>query len=70
MIGHNRREVALRNRVQLLESRQRVALTALDGFQERLIILARDLLSIGDLSELVGQLQAVRALLGEEVQHG
>jgi hypothetical protein len=68
MIGHNRREVALRNRVQLLESRQRVALTALDGFQERLIILARDLLSIGDLSALVGQLQAVRALLGEEVK--
>jgi hypothetical protein len=68
MIGHNRREVALRNRVQLLESRQRVALTALDGFQERLIILARDLLSIGDLSALVGQLQAVRTLLGEEVQ--
>jgi hypothetical protein len=68
MIGHNRREVALRNRVQLLESRQRVALTALDGFQERLIILARDLLSIGDLSALVGQLQAVRTLLGEEVK--
>jgi hypothetical protein len=68
MIGHNRREVALRNRVQLLASRQRVALTALDGFQERLIILARDLLSIGDLSALVGQLQAVRTLLGEEVK--
>jgi hypothetical protein len=68
MIGHNRREVALRNRVQLLASRQRVTLTALDGFQERLIILARDLLSIGDLSALVGQLQAVRTLLGEEVK--
>jgi hypothetical protein len=68
MIGHNRREVVLRNRVQLLESRQRVALTALDAFQERLIILARNLLSIGDLAELVGQLQSVRALLGEEVK--
>jgi hypothetical protein len=68
MIGHHRREVALRNRVQMLESRQRVALTALDAFQERLIILARDLRSIGDLTELVGQLQAVRALLSEEVQ--
>jgi hypothetical protein len=68
MIAHNRREVALRNRVQLLESRQRVALTALDGFQERLITLARDLLSIGDLAELVGQLQSVRTLLGEEVK--
>jgi hypothetical protein len=68
MIGHNRREVALRNRVQMLESRQRVALTALDAFQEWLIILARNLLSIGDLSELVGQLQSVRTLLGEEVK--
>ena len=56
MIRRNRREVDIRNRVQVLESRQRVALTALDAFQERLITLARELLSIGDLAELVGQL--------------
>jgi hypothetical protein len=54
--------------VQILESRQRLAVMALGEFQERLITLARDLLSIGDLAELVGRLQAIRALLGEEGQ--
>ena len=68
MIGHHRREVALRTRVQLLESHQRLAVAAIDEFQERLITLARTLLNIEDLSELAGRLQAIRALLGGEVQ--
>ena len=64
----SRRDANLRSRVQVLESRQRLAVAALDEFQERLILLARDLLSIGDLAELVDQVQSVRTLLGEEVQ--
>jgi hypothetical protein len=64
----SRRDANLRSRLQLLESRQRLAVAALDEFTERLNIMALELLSIGDLTELIGRLMAIRAMLTEEGQ--
>ena len=61
-----RRDANLRARLQLLESRQRLAVAALDEFAERLNVMARGLISIGDLTELIGRLMAIRAMLTEE----
>jgi hypothetical protein len=61
-----RREAQLRETVQILQSRQRVALTALECFWQRLLEMSRDRLSIGELEELSSRLSAIRAVLGEE----
>ena len=62
MIGHNRREVALRNRVQLLESRIRLAQAALAAFRERFIPMAMGL-PIIDVTELLSYLERAENLL-------
>jgi hypothetical protein len=62
----SRRDANLRSRVQLLESRQRLAVTAVDEFTERLNVMALELLSLRDLAELIGRLMAIRAMLTEE----
>jgi hypothetical protein len=62
MIGHHRREVALRNRVQLLESRIRLAQAALADFRERFIPLAMGL-PIIDVTELLSYLERAENLL-------
>lgn len=62
----SRRDASLRHRVQLLESRQRRAVAAIDELQERLGAVALELLSIADLAELAGRLMAIRATLTEE----
>jgi hypothetical protein len=66
MMWIRRSDANLRNRVQLLESRQRVAVTAIDEFADRLNVMALELLSIADLAELIGRLMAIRAMLTEE----
>jgi hypothetical protein len=62
------REAQLRETVQILQSRQRVALTALECFWQRLMEMSRDRLSVGDLDELSSRMTAIRTVLGEEVQ--
>ena len=62
----SRRDASLRSRVQLLESRQRLAVTAIDEFADRLNVMALELLSIADLAELIGRLMAIRAMLTEQ----
>ena len=61
-----RSDASLRARLQVLESRQRRAVVAIDEMQELLSTAALDLLSIVDLAEIMGRLQAIRTLLGEE----
>jgi hypothetical protein len=65
-----RREASLRETVQILQSRQRVALTALECFWQRLMEMSRDQLSTGDLEELSSRMAAIRAVVGEEASHG
>jgi hypothetical protein len=60
-----RRDADLRSRVQVLESRHRLAVSALEAFQARFIELARDLLSIGDITELMTRLEAIRTVLSD-----
>jgi hypothetical protein len=62
MIGHHRREVALRNRVQILESRIRLAQAALADFRERFILLAMGL-PIIDVTELLSYLERAENLI-------
>jgi hypothetical protein len=62
MIGHHRRGVALRNRVQLLESRIRLAQAALADFRERFIPLTMSL-PIIDVTELLSYLERAENLL-------
>jgi hypothetical protein len=61
-----RSDASLRARLQVLESRQRRAVVAIDEMQELLSTAALDLLSIVDLAEIMGRLQAIRTLLSEE----
>jgi hypothetical protein len=61
-----RSDALLRARLQLIESRQRLAVAAIDELQARLSAVALELLSIADLAELIGRLMAIRAMLTEE----
>jgi hypothetical protein len=69
MRAHDRQTViALRHRVQTLESNQRQAWRALGTFQEHLIAAGQET-CILHLAELVGELAAIRLLLaGGEVR--
>jgi hypothetical protein len=64
-----RGEIDLRSRIQLLESRHRLALSALESFQARFVELAGSI-SLEGITELVDRLAAIRTLLGEEVTYG
>ena len=61
-----RSDANLRARLQLIESRQRLAVAAIDELQERLGAVAFELLSIADLAELSVRPMAIRAMLTEE----
>jgi hypothetical protein len=65
-----RREAQLREALQILQSRQRVALTALECFWQRLLAISRERLSIGDIEELSSRMDAIRTVLGEGASHG
>jgi hypothetical protein len=62
MIGHHRREVALRNRVQLLGSSIRLAQAALADFRERFVPMAMSMPVI-DVTELLSYLERAENLL-------
>jgi hypothetical protein len=62
MIGRNRREVSLRNRVQVLESRIRLAQAALADFRERFVPMAMAM-PIIDVTELLSYLERAENLL-------
>jgi hypothetical protein len=62
MIGRNRREVSLRNRVQLLESRIRLAQAALADFRERFVPMAMSM-PIIDVIELLSYIERAENLL-------
>jgi hypothetical protein len=59
----------LRSQLQTVESRVRQASEALGTFQERLLQVARQFISVADLAELANRLEAIQRLLsGEEGQ--
>jgi hypothetical protein len=62
MIGRHRREVALRNRVQLLESRIRLAQAVLADFRERFVPMTMSM-PIIDVTELLSYLERAENLL-------
>jgi hypothetical protein len=62
MIGRNRREVSLRNRVQVLESRIRLAQAALADFRERFVPMVMAM-PIIDVTELLSYLERAENLL-------
>ncbi len=53
----------LRGQLQTAESRGRLALEALASFQERLLQVARHVISVAELAELVARLESIQQLL-------
>jgi hypothetical protein len=59
----------LRSQLQTAESRTRTALEALATFQERLLQVAREFISVAEIAELVARLEEIQQLLARgEVQ--
>jgi hypothetical protein len=56
------RDANLRSRVQVLESRQRLAVAAIDEFLKHLIAAGQEA-PINTMAELAGEISAIRLLL-------
>jgi hypothetical protein len=60
-------DVGFHERLQILESRQRLALTVLEDLKQRVIAMALDVTSIAGATEIIAGLEQISGILSGEV---
>jgi hypothetical protein len=60
-------DVGCRERLQILESRQHLALTALEDLKQQVIAMAFDVTSIANAAKIIAGLEQISRILSGEV---